>query len=209
MSAPTVDQDIHEQAAPGRRRWLKIIYTCVVAMAAALVIGFGLFVSVVQSYQVPDVSARADGIVVLTGGYARLDPAVGLLRNNRGRELLITGVNENTSTDTIRKVLAVDPALFDCCVTLDREALDTVGNAQMAVAWAREKGFTSVLWVTNDYHMQRSLLEVERVGASLTVIPFPVSNAAVQRADFSHFMDRYRVLAGEYAKYLLAVLRFG
>ncbi|MEM1377436.1 MAG: YdcF family protein [Pseudomonadota bacterium] len=177
------------------------------ASVVALLLGFGSFVSTVKAYRVPDVSSRADGIVVLTGGYARLDPAVGLLRNKRGRELLITGVNENTSAETIRNVLSVDLATFNCCVTLDRLALDTVGNAEMAARWARQKGFESVLWVTNDYHMQRSLLEVTRVDPSLTVIPFPVSNVSEAPEDASSTVDRYRVLIGEYAKYLIALFR--
>ncbi|MEN0001660.1 MAG: YdcF family protein [Pseudomonadota bacterium] len=188
-------------------RWGRLVLLTLGFVVFCFVAGFMLFVISVKNYDNPDTSIRAEGIVVLTGGYARLDPAAELLRDRRGEKLLITGVNANNSADTMRDLLAVDQALFDCCVSLDREALDTVGNAEIAVAWARQNGFSSLLWVTNDYHMQRSLLEVRRISGDLEIIPFPVSNVSAAPESFAMKADRYRVLANEYAKYLVALVR--
>ncbi|MEO1703077.1 MAG: YdcF family protein [Pseudomonadota bacterium] len=202
-------QQQEETQSSGRlRRFLRVALAICFAVAAALLVGFVLFVAQVKDYQVPDPSLQADGIVVLTGGVARLSTAAELLRDGRGKKLLISGVNENTSAQTIKKLLLLDDALFSCCVDLDREALDTIGNAQAAINWAQRSGFESLLWVTNDYHMARSLLEVDRIGGDeMEITPYPVSNPTSPSAGWSPVLDRYRVLVGEYAKYLVALMR--
>ncbi|MEO1747341.1 MAG: YdcF family protein, partial [Pseudomonadota bacterium] len=179
-----------------------------VFLVAGVFLGFGVFVAQVKSLQVPAASVRADGIIVLTGGVARLEAAAQLLREGRGNKLLISGVNQNTSDATIKKLLAIDDTLFDCCVDLDRDALDTIGNAQAAMAWAVQNEFQSILRVTNDYHMQRSLLEIGRVDeGALSITPYPVSNTSGPVSGWVASLDRYRVLAYEYAKYLVALVR--
>ena len=148
---------------------------CAVAFVGILC-GFVLFVAQVRSFQVPDISVEADGIVVLTGGVARL--------------------------------LSIDDEIFDCCVELERDALDTIGNARAALQWALNNEFRTILWVTNDYHMQRSLLEISRIdNGALSITPYPVSNTSGPTNSWVAIMDRYRVLAGEYAKYLVALVR--
>lgn len=207
MSAETANQNGKVVTPRFEWRWGRFVLLTLGFVGLCFLAGFVLFVISVKHYENPDISIRAEGIVVLTGGYARLDPAADLLRDKRGEKLLITGVNEKNSTETMRDLLAVDQALFDCCVSLDREALDTVGNAEIAVAWARQNGFSSLLWVTNDYHMQRSLLEVRRISGDLEIIPFPVSNISATPETFAMKTDRYRVLVNEYAKYLVALVR--
>ncbi|MEL6437322.1 MAG: YdcF family protein [Pseudomonadota bacterium] len=203
MSADAME---HGAGTAAQTRWPRTrgVVAATLFVCAALLIGFAVFDIAVRAYHIPDTSARADGIVVFTGGRARLDPAVGLLRNKRGQKLMISGVHEQTSAETLRHLLHVDPSLFNCCVTIDRLALDTIGNANSAVDFARQNGFESLIVVTNDYHMPRSLLEIRRVADDLTIIPFPVSNSARKAQSWSLVIDRYRVLAGEYTKLLLA-----
>ena len=134
------------------RKAIWLVGICVLAGAA----GFGFFLSEVNGFRdIPVSGSRADGIVVLTGGYARLEPAVALLLAKRGERLLVSGVNEHTSKDTLRNALAIDEKTFECCVDIDRAALDTTGNADQTARWAEANGFKSLLVVTNDYHMPR------------------------------------------------------
>ena len=44
----------------------------------------------------------ADGIVVLTGGETRLDRAVALFESGVGKRLLISGVDETTTKETLK-----------------------------------------------------------------------------------------------------------
>ena len=68
----------------------------------ALVIGFGFFLRLLPSEEVA-LKRNADGIVVLTGGTARVSDALELLAAHRGKRLLITGVNPGTTTTDIAR----------------------------------------------------------------------------------------------------------
>lgn len=190
------------------RRWLFLGVAAVgVTVVGYLAGGFLRFTEEVTLLSRPGVVGSADGIVVLTGGALRIDQAIDLLKEGRGRRLLISGVNPGTSADTLARMTGTDPSWFECCVDIDRNALNTVGNAEMAGLWARERGFRDLILVTSDYHMPRSLREFERVDSLRSVTPY-----AVQREDLwgtDHFPNSLglRVLITEYAK--LVAARFG
>ena len=62
--------------------------------------GFVLFAARVS--EMPDAGdVQADGIVVLTGGPARLAEAARLLQDKRGERLLISGINTHTNRDSL------------------------------------------------------------------------------------------------------------
>ncbi len=50
-----------------------------------------------------------------------------------------------------------------CCVTLGFASVDTRSNAQEAARWIARNRFSSVRLVTNDWHMRRAALELERL----------------------------------------------
>ncbi|MCE3519379.1 hypothetical protein LXJ58_32015, partial [Escherichia coli] len=75
----------------------------------------------------------ADGIVVLTGGYSRIEGALDLLKNKRGKRLFISGVHPSTKRGELQRVTRGDATLFECCVDIDRSALDTIGNASESI----------------------------------------------------------------------------
>lgn len=183
-----------------------------VAMAAlaliATVVGFFIFAARVGGQtENPPAGVSADAIVVLTGGRARLEPAVTLLREQRGARLLISGVDADISDVTLRRTLDIDTDLFECCIDIDREALDTEGNARSSAAWAQRNGYTSLIVVTNDYHVPRSMLEMRNALPDVEIVAYPVVNMKPETVDLAASMDRYRVLLGEYAKYLVARAR--
>src|ERR1700712_5048519 len=78
------------------------ILAVIAGLLALYVAGFLLFVGTLPSR--PEQQPMADGIVVLTGGDARLDAAVALLEGGAGKRLLISGVNR-TSTKAELKLL--------------------------------------------------------------------------------------------------------
>ena len=70
-----------------------------------------------------------------------------------------------------------DTALFSCCVDIDHAALDTIGNAEESAKWVRSHDYGSVILVTNNYHMPRSLLEMGRLLGKEELEPYPVVNS--------------------------------
>ncbi|WP_170984222.1 YdcF family protein [Rhodoligotrophos defluvii] len=193
----------------GGKRWTFALISLALLVAAALVSGLGVFVAKVAQGR-PQTDPRADGIVVLTGGAARISEALKLLHNGRAKRLLITGVNVATSREALRSQLDADKALFSCCVDLGREAVNTEGNAAEAAEWVREQNFASVILVTSNYHMPRSLIEFRRYLPDVTVIPYPVTTGSPATGSARDMLTDHtalRLVAIEYAKYLIALAR--
>lgn len=205
------------QSPPGaarvRRRvhrgWrLRLALRMVVCLAGiSLLVGFVDFAEDVAGAE-PPADARAEGIVVLTGGTARIDGALQLLAEGRANRLLISGVNPavtrqalaSTVSDGLRRVL-------DCCVDLDRQAQDTIGNAVSTREWADQRGFSSLIVVTSDYHMRRSMAELAFAMPDKRLIAFPVSNPDLHLASWWRDPATLSLLVREYGKYLVAETR--
>lgn len=146
------------------------------AVVLAYVVGFIVFVTSLP--KPPDSVRRADGIVALTGGDARLIAAELLFESGIGKRLLISGVHPETTRGEIKQ-LVHGGSRFDCCVDLGFEATNTHGNAMEAADWARTHHFHSLVVVTANYHMPRSLLEFADVMPDTKLIPYPVEQTEI------------------------------
>lgn len=190
-----------------RRPWLaalRVAAFSLVALAGLFAGGFGLFASHVSGMNTPQAQSPADAIIVLTGGQARLDAALDLLKSGKGKRLLISGVNPATKRNEIRSLTGSDRKLFNCCVDFDYQALDTIGNAEESAKWVRNHNYADVILVTNNYHMPRSLLELgRRIDAE--VRPYPVVNTNLDDGRWLFEPEALRVLFTEYTKYLAAL----
>ena len=151
--------------------------------------------------------AEADAIIVLTGGQSRLGPAVALLSGGRGERLLISGVNPATDKEAIRAATGGAASLFECCVDLDHVALDTIGNAAESAKWIEDNRYRSVILVTSNYHMPRSLLELRRHATTIEITPFAIVAHQRNLLEWLAEPAAFRVLATEYGKYLAAFVR--
>ncbi|MGE7369692.1 YdcF family protein [Neorhizobium sp. NPDC001467] len=188
------------------RRFARRVIFAGLALIAVFCGGFLWFANEVTSLKAPD-SARADAIVVLTGGYQRIDQAVGLLRDGAGRRLLISGAHPSATPSQIRKTTQVSADLFACCVDIGYDAIDTIGNANEIIRWIHDHAYRSVLVVTNNYHMPRSLHELRQRDAQTTFIPYPVINADLARKAWFTDPDALRIMLGEYGKMAAAMMR--
>ncbi|RUW58303.1 YdcF family protein, partial [Mesorhizobium sp. M7A.F.Ca.US.008.03.1.1] len=151
--------------------------------------------------------ARADAIIVLTGGQSRLDAAMELLASGKGERLLISGVHPSASRRQLQAATGGDVRLFSCCVDIDRAALDTIGNAEESAKWVESHAYGTVILVTNNYHMPRSLLEMGRLLHGAKLEPYPVVNSNLDNGGWLTKPRALRVLFTEYNKYLLALAR--
>lgn len=191
-----------------RRRWVtRAVGLGLVALMLVAIAGFLRFAEHVASLEPPATIAPTDAIVVLTGGAQRIDQAVGLLKEGVGRRLLISGVNPLTSGRQIQNMTSSSQALFDCCVDIGHDAIDTIGNANETARWINHHGFDRVLIVTNNYHMPRSLLELRRVDSVTDFTAYPVRVADLKSQNWLRKPEVTRIMLSEYAKYAWARLR--
>ncbi|MCL6708649.1 YdcF family protein [Pseudomonas sp. R2.Fl] len=188
------------------RRALRYAGYLALLIAALFFGGFLYFVDSVTTL-VPPATPKADAIVVLTGGYQRIDQAVELLKQGSGTRLLISGVNPSTSSNQIRRMTQSSAGLFECCVDIGYEAQDTIGNASETTRWIHDKDYGSVLVVTSNYHMPRSLHELRRLDRDTEFIPYPVINTDLKQADWYVDPNALRTLISEYGKIVVAYAR--
>ncbi len=187
-------------------RFLRRIFSVISLAILALAAGFLIFVA---SLPGPGVSPReADGIVALTGGEQRIEAALGLLAEGKGKRLLISGLHPDTLRADVAARTGASP-FIDCCIDLDWLAQDTEGNAGAAAHWARDNGFDRVIVVTANYHMPRALLELSAVMPETEWVPFPVVPAVVAAKEWWLDPAAMRILGSEYMKLLAAGVRAG
>ena len=187
------------------RHILRVFFYLFITIVAFFLGGFAIFYQHVAALAPPE-DPKADAIVVLTGGYQRIDQAVELLQKGAGSRLLISGVNPATTGNHIRLLTRSPNDLFACCVDIGHEALDTTGNATETARWIRSRGYESVILVTNNYHMPRSLAELERTDHGTSFVAYPVPTD-VSPSELVRNPMLIRTLAAEYVKFLLVVSR--
>jgi len=174
----------------------------IVILSLGLVfLGFLFFArSVPAPIQISQIE-RGDAIVVLTGGGNRIRTGVGLLQDGFAKRLLITGVYRYTTEAAIRSRVAASVSLFDCCIDIDRHALDTLGNAEYTAEWVQKWKFGKLIVVTSNYHMPRSLILMQRAMPDVTLIPAPVLPPDLTGKSFAN-PTVMRAMISEYFKYL-------
>lgn len=171
--------------------------------AAAFAIGFWNFAERVRAEA--EEPPQAQAIVALTGGsLERLTTGVRLLEERKGERLLISGVNRIvTDQELLGEALKVNPDLASCCIDLGRTAEDTLGNAAETAAWARQHRYRSIILVTDDYHMPRSLTELELAMPEAEIHPYPVRTRWTDPALWRSDLTAAGRLGSEYVKYLV------
>ena len=152
-------------------------------------LGYALFVVLLPD---PGDDRRTDAIVVLTGGAKRLERGLDLLERRKAERMLISGVERTVRPVELATRYGKDEKLFDCCIDLGRESVDTRSNAEETANWIARHKFKSVRLVTTDWHMPRASFELRRESPSVAVM-----------TDAIRSRPRFRTLFLEYNKYLL------
>lgn len=185
-------------------RLLRRIFLLALAAGFAWFGGFLWFLAHVNAMQ-PDDSIETDAIVVLTGGPARIATGVDLLERGLAKKLFITGLNEGSSALTQQRLRQLSTR-FECCIVLEYEAPDTVGNAAVSAEWMRKEGFHSLRAVTSTFHMPRSLIELRRFMPDLEIVPHPVYSSQAWEDPWSDTTGLKTAML-EYTKFIIAALR--
>ena len=208
-------EDIQETA--GRRHFrrfggmvgiARLLFDALILLLVMLIIGFIVFANSVDRERVEPAHA-ADGIAVLTGGVARIDEAMKLLAKGKAKRVLITGVNQATTKEQLKRLASQGGQYFACCVDIDKEALNTIDNATETAQWAALHRYGSIIVVTSNYHMPRALAELARAIPGVTLVPYPVVDNNVHVERWWTYPGTTRLLLSEYLKYLPALGRLG
>ena len=138
-------------------------------------------------------SRPTDAIVVLTGGAGRIDRGIALLAADTAKRMLISGVDRSVRPGELAAEYDTPEALFACCITLGREAIDTRSNAIETARWLERRDYKTVRLITTDWHMRRAALELRQALPERVAI---VYDAVPSRPSLT-------ILVREYNKYLL------
>ncbi len=109
-----------------------------------------------------DPARKTDAIVVLTGGPGRIARGVHLLGEGAAKRMLISGVDRAVRPHELASQADVPDRLFECCVTLGREAIDTRSNGVETARWLDRMGYDTVRLITTDWHMRRATFELKQ-----------------------------------------------
>jgi len=164
-------------------------------LIAAWLLGFGYFTLTLPQAVPEGATPKSDGIIVLTGGAGRLEAGLALLEAKVADRMLISGVNPVVEPRELSALTGTEEALFTCCVDLDRAAPNTAGNATESNLWAQAHGYSTLVLVTADYHMPRSLILFRRAMPQATIFAHPVKG---------EWPVLY--LANEYNKYVFTLI---
>jgi uncharacterized SAM-binding protein YcdF (DUF218 family) len=154
-------------------------------------LGFALFAGTLPR---PADDRPTDAIVVLTGGPGRLERGIDLLARHRAKRLLVSGTDRTVRKSELALRTHQPVALFDCCVDLGTDSVDTRSNAAETAAWLKRHGYRSVRLITTNWHMPRAHRDLDSAlsGTGIAILPDAVPAE-----------PRFLTLFTEYHKYIL------
>ena len=130
-----------------------------------------------------------------------------LLADGYGRRLLISGVHRSSAVSDISRSLSDHQSYLNCCVDLDRSAVNTRSNAAQTRLWVQERGFKSLIVVTSNYHMPRAIFELSHALPDIVLIPYAVVGEKWRDEAWWTSSATVRLLLSEYLKYVAAEVR--
>lgn len=172
----------------------RVLVRIFAAAALIWVLGFALWVVLLPDRN--DSGRTTDAVVVLTGGPGRVQRGVELLQAGKAKRMLISGVDRSVRPHELAEIVDAPVSLFDCCVDLGREAVDTRSNADETVRWVKKRKYHSLRLVTSAWHMPRARLELSaRLDDDVKIIADAVPGDRPPAA-----------MSREYSKYALRLL---
>ena len=197
-------------ARPQRNNSLRRFFSGLLGIL--LIVGFGwgiglfIFADAIPSH-VEKAETSADAIVVLTGGSGRLSAGLKFLAEKRAKKLFVSGVYKGVDVKRLLTLYQNAPAELACCVEIGEDAANTEGNAIETAAWIKKQNYKSLIIVTSNYHMPRSLLEFRSAMPTAEFSPHSVLPVTFKRDRWWAWPGTAGLLMREYNKYLLVWIR--
>ena len=153
-----------------------------------------------------------NGIVVVTGGQARIQKGLEMLSGGKANKMLISGVGQGISKQLLRESLSLsdEQALFfDCCVEIEFTAIDTNGNARATIRWMQKHNLKDVLLVSANYHLPRAEIIFRRYLPEKKIYFQAVNPPDLKLSHWYLSWQTSRLLLKEYLKFLFVKFSFG
>ena len=125
----------------------------------AWALGFAWFALLLPQ---PATPAKTDAVVVLTGGANRIDRGLAILEAGKAKRMLISGVDRDVRPVELAFQYRRSMKLFDCCIDLGFQSVDTRSNALETARWVAKHKVKTLRLVTHDWHMRRARFELDR-----------------------------------------------
>ena len=151
-----------------------------------------------------DMTKVTDAIVVLTGGKGRVELGFSLFDAGLGKRLLISGVHPGVKAQTLAEKQKIPSHLTHRLseAELEYAAQNTAENAIETAKWVSTNSIKSIRLVTGDYHVQRSLIEFQKLLPGVSVIAHPVHMPG------RSLFKSTRILWNEYIKLTFVSLKY-
>lgn len=104
----------------------------------------------------------ADCAVLFTGRHDRALGGLDILLREPPRRLLISGYRVGMGRNELEELRGKAPPFFACCVDIEAISRTTADNARETALWADRRGCRAISLITDDEHMPRSWLELDR-----------------------------------------------
>jgi uncharacterized SAM-binding protein YcdF (DUF218 family) len=189
-------------------RFIRVFFTVTFFLLASLIACVQYFALTLP--QTPPAPVMVtDGLVVATGGQARIKEGLRLVSQGASTRMLITRVGEGISKASLKSIFAQTEQqyqILSCCVELDATAIDTQGNATAARLWAEKHNLSSLSLVTANYHMPRALLLFRRAMPDKVITPLTVNPPDLQAQLWYANWPTAKLLIREQGKYIIALI---
>lgn len=137
-------------------------------------------------------------IVVLTGGKGRIEHGLNLLKNEKAKFLIISGVFEEEKIIEKYNLNNIKNSKR-CCIFFEDKSRNTIENAREVKEWLRREkiNINSIQLVTSYYHMPRGVVIFKKVFPDKKIFrETVVSNLGINKELFFHV----RLIISEYLK---------
>lgn len=166
-----------------------------------IVILFSLFINELRV--ATDEITYADAIVVLTGGTGRVEEGLRLFREGRGGYLILSGVEETSTLDTIFPGRDLKTTVDTSKIIIDIESRRTLDNALNVKKIVEDKGFKSLILVTSNYHMKRAFtLFSKAIYVDVKLYRHPVRSPNFKDEEWWQSQKSLKLVTSEFFKYI-------
>lgn len=167
-------------------------------------IGFIMFAEMINEFDI-DKMEKTDAVVVLTGGKNRINEAAKLLNQKNADKMFISGVSQETSLEELVEKYDMETYYADN-VEIGQEAKNTLENAKEVKEWVEKNNISSIRLVTSNYHMPRSMEEIEAATDGVSIIPHPVYSENVAKKWWTSWKS-FKFVASEYNKFIFVWIK--